>query len=224
MKLKLYFFILITFLMNPTYSNSYLIEPKLEKSTKEDLEFGWSKIKEQWEIPNSEFIGYRVKIYTPSGVIAKEISYLDHTPLFIYHIIIEDKILIAIFESESRSKMRSWKFEIINSNNRLIFSDAYIYNTNYQTFSDYYPVLTKKVTNSPYFIASDDMFYYYLDSEFSRIKSKKIALDELSNKSVMPAPRKIKLNHGDIEITFAIHNPFGIEQFEDVLFTDKLDY
>lgn len=200
MNIKKLLIIVIGFYSSSLFAN--LSDAVLMNSSSKKLKYGWTEVKEQWGVPNSEYLITKIILQNPYGKSIKEFYY-NNDNIKIDYITTNEKLLISTFETDSSNSNRFWKFEIISSGNEQIFYREYSYKSPYFSFSLNTPVKTKKVDFYPYFFAVDDMYLYYINDDFTAIEKKEIKFNDLEIiDDMMPTPRKIKFDRASLKILY----------------------
>lgn len=194
------------------------IDPVLLNTSSHKLDYGWTKVIEKWGVQNSGYIRTKIIINNRDGETVRELygnfdNDYDHCIAnFIEVITTKDKILISTYETNMDKSLRSWKFEIINTDNIQIFYKEYLYQTSYSSFRLNTVAKTKKIDSAPYYFAVDDMYLYYINDKFTAIVREEIKFNNITiNDDMMPSPREITYNNNSLEILYDFPTIFSSE-------------
>lgn len=214
----------ITFSTTILLANNY----KLMDSTYRDLNYGWSQVKEVWGIPDSGYVRSKLLILNPNGDIVKELYEEDDTehPLEssnrIDYVVNEDNLLISTYTTNPRKTFRFWKFEILNTNGEIIYYEEFMYETIYFSFGFTQALKTITSLHYPYFIAADDMYIYYLNSDFTAVEQVEVNFKDIDNLDhLMPTPRRINFNDSFIDVKYEF--PSAESSSSDIKYIFKIN-
>lgn len=176
MNSKLSFFILFLLTFTHIIANPEALI--VEQKNQITLDDGWT-VSEIKSGPNeSEFNSIKTSLISPQGITYKEIEHSFSEDKIINFKIVNNRILISIYNvNVENPNKREWTFEILDFNKNQIFIETFIYHSNFELFPRDLVIRVNKFDYLPYIVSVDDCYIYYLDKSLSKFIREKIIFE-----------------------------------------------